>query len=218
MAERNQLRRALSRGDSGYTGGLQWVSLGIMAEGLERLSAHLDLSLGYRLPHRFGLCGNVNHPGAAARIVMAEFSRHGRCSVLFSRQLDFSSTSTHSPASIEVRSGCCTRKQFAAARLTRSPEPCDETQSTTESPSILRTRAGINTVRLCLPGRALARRARRNTGSSNDAPASTPSAGRTKSSNVTKVETGLPGRPKKNFSCARPKTTGLPGRMAAPRK
>src|SRR5487761_1645778 len=203
MAERNQLRRALSRGDSGYTGGLQWVSLGIMAEGLERLSAHLDLSLGYRLPHRFGLCGNVNHPGAAARIVMAEFSRHGRCSVLFSRQLVFSSTSTHSPASIEVRSGCCTRKQFAAARLTRSPEPCDETQSTTESPSILRTRAGINTVRRCLPGRA---------------PASTPSAGRTKSSNVTKVETGLPGRPKKNFSCARPKTTGLPGRMAAPRK
>ena len=46
------------------------------------------------------------------------------------------------------------------------------------------------------------------------APCQRRSAGRTNSRNVTKAETGLPGNPNRNFSPTRPKTNGLPGRMA----
>ena len=39
---------------------------------------------------------------------------------------------------------------------------------------------------------------------------------RAKSSNVTIVDTGFPGNPKKYFSPTRPKTTGLPGWICTP--
>src|ERR1700676_1620198 len=113
-----------------------------------------------------------------------------------------------------------------------SPDPCQETSSTCESSYLQEKRAGRKRVRPTFTRISDLRRACRKVRGWGRMPARASSMGLANSSNVTMVETGFPGRPKKYlceaftdagadvperanrslpYELLRPKTTGFPG-------
>src|SRR5579863_4979822 len=145
------------------------------------------------------------------------------------------------------RSGGTTKRQFARDMATTSPEPCQGMGETIGGPGedeVLGVRepgsrcwdGGVDEVAKAaagLPHSIMAgrkwvrpgfsesrelRMASMNGSGRGSVPERMSIAGRTKSSKVTIVETGLPGRPKTGLPLQSAKTTGLPGRMATASK
>src|SRR5579883_1521087 len=177
MAKRNQLRSLLCRRNTGNSGNLQRVAFGVMSDLAKCFCVHPDMSFGNGLANSVGFARNIHHPDAAFRIIMAETLGHNlkpRIDWLNGSLIQCFNgiTSTHSPVSRCARSGCTTRNELAAARPTRSPEPCHLTGLTVGTPSSESTHAGTKVVSSGLRDTELARRARKNRGLRNPAPES----------------------------------------------
>src|ERR1700691_5946261 len=88
-----------------------------------------------------------------------------------------------------------------------SPEPCQGTGSANESANLPEKIAGRNLVNPVLTRMSDFRRAYGKMSGRGDIPESASNIGLANSSNVTMVETGLPGRPKK-YLCAFKRAAG----------
>src|SRR5229473_2769212 len=218
MTKRYPLRGALGRGDSRDSRDFEGVALGIFetAHGGERG----DL-----------LGGDVHHFYFAALSVVREF-RHGSSLPQQNGRISTEGTEfawrvrrrahtislrskmgTVSPTSMRDRPAATTRKQLACASAMMSPEPCQRSALTCGVVPLHSTRAGRKCARPGFSCSASPSRASTSGKSRAGAPLSKSSAGVTNSSNVTIVDTGLPGSPNTSVSPHFPKTAGLPGRM-----
>ena len=113
-----------------------------------------------------------------------------------------------------VCSSCTTRKQFVSTRATTSPDPCQSTLRTTAlCPASIQSAPGKNAPSPVSHAGARPSFARSNGSGRAAVPLKISSAGKTKSSNVTIVETGFPGNPKTGLPPHFPNTAGLPGRI-----
>src|ERR1700756_2996330 len=234
MTKRNTLRGAFCSGDSGDARDFQGIALGILeaAHGGDYAGLHFYEGVGFGGARGHLLGGDVDHLHFAAGAVVGEF-RH-RLSLLrkstkinteFTESTEGTEKRDHimsfrrrigmvSPALTCPRSAATTRKQFACANAAMSTEPCHGRAFTSGVTPRHSTRAGRKWARPGFSFSATPSLASTNGKSRAAAPLSRSIAGTTNSSNVTIVDTGLPGRPKTKAFPHCPKTAGFPGRMA----
>ena len=102
----------------------------------------------------------------------------------------------------------------ASASAPASEPSCASPGRRSASPASVPSDASSRTRTACVasaPRHVLGQHAPRSRGGSGSAPCSASSAGRANSTNVTKLETGLPGRPKTSCAPRVPNQVGLPG-------
>src|SRR5208282_1207503 len=199
----------------------------ILREGFQHVRLDNDKSASLGLALRGGFARDIDHPRSTGIIVVRELRRHCGNSILHA-SAHRSITAIHSPAGMCSRSGGITTRQFDRDFAAMSPDPCQGTSSTCESSNSPERTAGRKRLRPGFTRISDFKRACKNASERGDIPPSASIIGRAKSSKVTMVETGLPGRPKKylaGLSRAEPalslpkgvpaphlpKTTGRPG-------
>src|ERR1700726_3218132 len=238
MTKRYPLRGAFCRGDTGDARDFQGIALGVLepAHGGASARLHFYGGVGFGGARGYLLRGDVHHLHFAAFSVVGEFwhrliylAKRKQSNAEFTESTEAaekriqitsfrSSIGTGSPTSTRLRSAATTRKQFARAKAAMSPEPCQGSAFTSGIAPRHSTRAGRKCVRPCFSFSAAPRCASTSGRSRAGAPLSKSIAGTVNNSNVTMVDTGLPGRPKTNVFPHFPNTAGLPGRIATASK
>src|SRR5258706_1809207 len=240
MTKRYPLRGAFCGGNSGDAGDFEGIALGIFeaADGCYYFRLHFYEGVGFGGARSYFFGGDVDHLHFAAggvvrkswhRLLYANKSTESTESLpaqtgtevaerMFQITSFRSSIGTVSPTSTRLRSAATTKKQFARAKAAMSPEPCQGRAFTSGVAPRHSTLAGRKCVRPGFSFRGAPRCASTSGRSRAVAPLSKSIAGTAKSSNVTMVETGLPGSPKTNVFPHFPNTAGFPGRMATASK
>src|SRR6266852_3475808 len=238
MTKRYPLRGAFCGGDSGDARDFQGIAFGVLeaAHGGYDVGLHFYKSVGLGGARGHLLAGDVDHlhlpafaivrelwhgptlPGKTTRI-NTEIAESTEVAEKRSQITSFRSRiGTVSPTFTCPRSAATTRKQFARANAATSPEPCQSRAFTSGVVPRHSTRAGRKWVRPGFSFSAAPRRASTSGKSPACAPLRRSIAGTTNNSNVTMVETGLPGSPKTKVSPHFPNTAGFPGRIATASK
>src|SRR6266446_5581013 len=235
MTKRYPLRGAFCGGDSGNARDFQGIAFGVLeaADGGYDAGFHRHEGVGFGGAGGHPLGGGVDHlhfpafaivralwhgptlPGKTARINTESTEVTEKRSQITSFR---SRIGTVSPALTCPRSAGTTRKQFACANAATSPDPCQGKAFTSAVAPRHSTRAGRKWVSPGFSFSAAPRRASTRGKSRAGAPLSRSIAGTTNNSNVTMVETGLPGSPKTKVSPHFPNTAGFPGRIATASK
>src|SRR6185312_1040784 len=187
MTHGYQLRRALGGGDAGKSGDLQGIALRILRQRAKYRLRHSHEGRSFSFARGRLLAGDVHHRGAPLAIVMREFRHFQERGI----------THIISPAANSSRSGGTTSRQSAFANAATSPDPCHLTGSTSGTFHSPASRAGRNRVRPLLTRKGATNRAPGACSGKAQAPATARTILFANSSNVTIVEIGLPGRPKK---------------------
>src|SRR6185295_18632706 len=195
MAHGDQLGSTLGGGNAGESRHLQRIPLGILRKLFQHRGLDLHECLGSCRATGLGLRGYIHHACPAFFVVMGEFFHLRRTRIM-------------SPAAQDSRSGSVTRKAFARDKAPRSPDPCHGSGATVD-PSA-ESCAGRNRVRPVLWRRSFDSLACNNRKGASLAPPNSSTAARANTSNVTMVDAGFPGSPKKNVSRTFPNTSGCP--------
>src|SRR5579883_374598 len=196
MTQRDQLGGPLGGRDAGDAGDFERIALGVGRQFPQNLRRNPHERMSASGAARVALGADVHHARASGRIVVRKF-------------FHFGSTWISSPAGYSARPESATRYALARVSAGTSLEPLQRT-GVTSVPSGLSS-AGRKRVRPVLCRNSRVSLAYGMGSETSSCPDSSSRAARAKISKVTMVEAGFPGRPKKNFSPARPKTSGWPG-------